>query len=309
MKALEERLKGAPVGSLAPTTSDVVSEAESDDALKSPGAGDYELALRLQQEEETLGRKRLRHQPSAMNKKYSDGNIRISKKRQTALNEKDDAAPKRRGRPLNKPMVISSALRSLFNNRYREMTRPECVKLIWEYIKANNLQDPKDRRMINCDDRLFAVFKKQRVSCFGMNKYLSGHLHSKAEIIGADLSSSESESASKSEAEFESESEFESEPTALKDSGSQTNGNAKPNLSSILTDIPGVSNGMTFPAVQAAVLAYTQAKDLRDPLNTDSILLKAGDPVARLMNRAAGEGSVHLLELLERTREVYGGRK
>jgi upstream activation factor subunit UAF30 len=39
-----------------------------------------------------------------------------------------------------------------------EMSRPEVVKKIWDYVKANGLQDPNDKRYILCDDSLRPVF-------------------------------------------------------------------------------------------------------------------------------------------------------
>ena len=50
-------------------------------------------------------------------------------------------------------------------------------KKIWVYIKANKLQDPKNRRMINADAKLKVVFGgKAQVSMFDMAKHLAKHL-------------------------------------------------------------------------------------------------------------------------------------
>jgi upstream activation factor subunit UAF30 len=55
--------------------------------------------------------------------------------------------------------------------------RTEITKRIWGYIKKNNLQDPKERRMINADDKLKRVFGgKSRVSMFEMTKHVNNHL-------------------------------------------------------------------------------------------------------------------------------------
>jgi chromatin remodeling complex protein RSC6 len=57
------------------------------------------------------------------------------------------------------------------------MPRTEVTKKLWAYIKKNNLQDPKERRMINADDKLKAVFGgKGRVSMFEMTKLVNKHL-------------------------------------------------------------------------------------------------------------------------------------
>lgn len=51
------------------------------------------------------------------------------------------------------------------------------VSKLWEYIKANELQDPTDKRQIMCDDKLNAIFKTGRISMFQMNKHIGGHLY------------------------------------------------------------------------------------------------------------------------------------
>ena len=56
------------------------------------------------------------------------------------------------------------------------MPRTEVTKKLWAYIKRNNLQDPKQRRMINADDKLRPIFKKDQVSMFDMTKLVNKHL-------------------------------------------------------------------------------------------------------------------------------------
>lgn len=55
-------------------------------------------------------------------------------------------------------------------------SRPQVVKLLWEYIKKNDLQDPKDKREIVADDILKEVFGKDRATMFEMNSLISKHL-------------------------------------------------------------------------------------------------------------------------------------
>jgi len=51
------------------------------------------------------------------------------------------------------------------------------VKKLWEYIKKNGLQDPKNKRNINADANLQAVFGgKKVVNMFEMTKLVSAHL-------------------------------------------------------------------------------------------------------------------------------------
>src|SRR5262245_5599915 len=57
------------------------------------------------------------------------------------------------------------------------MPRTEVTKKIWAYIKKNSLQDKKNKRMINADDKLKPVFGgKGQVSMFEMTKLVSKHL-------------------------------------------------------------------------------------------------------------------------------------
>ena len=57
------------------------------------------------------------------------------------------------------------------------LPRTELTKKIWAYIRKNGLQDSKNRRNINADDKLKAVFNgKKQVSMFEMTKLVSGHV-------------------------------------------------------------------------------------------------------------------------------------
>ena len=57
------------------------------------------------------------------------------------------------------------------------MPRTEITKKLWQYIKRKGLQDAKERRMINADDALKAVFGgKGKVSMFEMTKLVNKHI-------------------------------------------------------------------------------------------------------------------------------------
>jgi upstream activation factor subunit UAF30 len=74
-----------------------------------------------------------------------------------------------------KPMQPSEELAAVVGNR--PMPRTEVTKRIWDYIRRNGLQDQKNRRQINADDRLRAVFGGRRqVSMFEMTKLVNNHL-------------------------------------------------------------------------------------------------------------------------------------
>ena len=74
-----------------------------------------------------------------------------------------------------KPLTVSSQLSTVVGKG--PMPRSEVVKKLWEYIKKNKLQDSKNRRNINADANLKAVFGgKSVVNMFEMTKLVSKHL-------------------------------------------------------------------------------------------------------------------------------------
>ncbi len=74
-----------------------------------------------------------------------------------------------------KPMTVSAELAAVVGKG--PMPRSEVVKALWVYIKKNNLQDPKNKRNINADASLKAVFGgKAVVNMFEMTKLVSKHL-------------------------------------------------------------------------------------------------------------------------------------
>lgn len=74
-----------------------------------------------------------------------------------------------------KALTPSAALGAVIGTK--AVPRTEAVKKIWVYIKANKLQDSKNRRMINADAKLKVVFGgKSQVSMFDMAKHMAKHL-------------------------------------------------------------------------------------------------------------------------------------
>jgi len=74
-----------------------------------------------------------------------------------------------------KPMNISNALAAVVGSK--PLPRTEVTKKLWAYIKKNRLQDTVNKRMINADANLKAVFGgKNKVSMFEMTKLVSRHL-------------------------------------------------------------------------------------------------------------------------------------
>lgn len=74
-----------------------------------------------------------------------------------------------------KPMTPSAELAAVIGAS--AMPRTDVTKKVWDYIKKNKLQDAVNKRNINADDKLKAVFGgKKTVSMFEMTKLISGHL-------------------------------------------------------------------------------------------------------------------------------------
>ncbi len=74
-----------------------------------------------------------------------------------------------------KPMTPSASLAAVVGQK--PLPRTEVTKKLWDYIKKNGLQDPKERRMINADDKLKPVFGgKKQVSMFEMTKLVNKQL-------------------------------------------------------------------------------------------------------------------------------------
>jgi chromatin remodeling complex protein RSC6 len=75
-----------------------------------------------------------------------------------------------------RPMAVSSELASVIGTE-KPTPRTEVTKRVWAYIKKNNLQDKVQRRNINADDKLKAVFGgKKTVTMFEMTKLINKHL-------------------------------------------------------------------------------------------------------------------------------------
>lgn len=72
------------------------------------------------------------------------------------------------------PVKPSKALAEIVGEH--DLPRSEVVSKVWEYIKKNDLQDPKDKRNIVADEKLEKVFGKKSTTMFEMNKLLSAHL-------------------------------------------------------------------------------------------------------------------------------------
>lgn len=88
------------------------------------------------------------------------------------------AAPRKKRAPnpaFMRPMQPDETLGAVVGSN--PMPRTEITKKLWTYIKRNGLQDQKERRMINADEKLGRVFGgKKQVSMFEMTKLVNKHI-------------------------------------------------------------------------------------------------------------------------------------
>ena len=79
------------------------------------------------------------------------------------------------GSGLSAAVTPSSDLATIVGDK--PIPRSEVTKRVWDYIKANGLQDQTNKRMINADDKLRKIFNgKNQVSMFEMTALVSKHL-------------------------------------------------------------------------------------------------------------------------------------
>ncbi|KAI1858499.1 uncharacterized protein JN550_012632 [Neoarthrinium moseri] len=139
---------------------------------------DAKLAAMLQAQENRLGRSTRGGGPKSKPVKKKKATPR--KKSSNKVRPEDDSdisgseasGPKRRkaGGGFQKPFNLSEPLTAL-------LSRPQVVKKLWEHIKGNDLQDPRDKRQILCDEKMQAVFKQSKVDMFQMNRLVGDHLY------------------------------------------------------------------------------------------------------------------------------------
>lgn len=89
---------------------------------------------------------------------------------------KTEPSKTRKANPaLMKPVQPDETLAAVVGST--PLPRGELTKKLWDYIKANGLQDPQKKTQINADDKLKAVFGgKSQVTMFEMTKLVSAHI-------------------------------------------------------------------------------------------------------------------------------------
>eukprot|EP00879_Flechtneria_rotunda_P005520 GHRR01005813.1.p1 GENE.GHRR01005813.1~~GHRR01005813.1.p1 ORF type:complete len:258 (+),score=95.00 GHRR01005813.1:168-941(+) len=99
------------------------------------------------------------------------------KQGEESAEEAEEAQPRKRHKASNAMgSALSPAMQQFLG--VETMARTQVVKSIWDYIKQNNLQNPKDKRKIILDEKLATLFTTP-LTMFSMNKQLSKHVKSK----------------------------------------------------------------------------------------------------------------------------------
>ena len=276
---------------------------------------DFKIALELQKQEEEKSHKiGLRRRAVGINRKYQEGIVIVPSKNKRSAENGEASKPKR---VLNKPSILSSEMAAVFDNQFTELSRPEVVKKLWEYIKLHDLQDKNDKRFILCDEKLQAVFNRPRVNCFKMAKYLSAHIIKKEDISDSMSSASIVHSTPRSKSNKSSSSSPKKQKISneIVDDSDEADEffqeellgaheEERPLMNPLLLKVPGVTPDMSYISVQAAILAYTQVKKLRDPKNNDMVIVRPNTPIAGIMSLKTG-GTVHLLDLIQRVQFLF----
>jgi upstream activation factor subunit UAF30 len=108
----------------------------------------------------------------------STGDVSMAMKKKARKPAKKKAKKTSKRKPsaaFMKPMQPSAALSEVVGSK--PIPRTEVTKKLWAYIKRKNLQDKKNRRNINADANLKAVFGgKATVNMFEMTKLVNKHL-------------------------------------------------------------------------------------------------------------------------------------
>ena len=109
------------------------------------------------------------HPKTAYVKKERKGKFGAKKGEAEEKKEKKKAAPKKQA-----AYKLSKELEEVVGAK--ELSRPEVIKKVWDYIKAHNLQDAKNKRLIVPDEKLGKVLGKKPIDMMKMSGMLSKHI-------------------------------------------------------------------------------------------------------------------------------------
>ncbi|KAG9562442.1 SWIB-domain-containing protein, partial [Aureobasidium melanogenum] len=159
--------------------SDVVDDRPTKKRKQHAEEDDAAYAARLQREENSRAR------PTRAGATRKAAPVKRKKKTPVKVKDGSDVETNGESKPrtggFHKPMNLSEPLSALLGET--QLSRPQTVKKIWEYVKLRDLQDPADKRQIVCDDAMRAVFKTDRVHMFTMNKILTQNLYAAEDVV------------------------------------------------------------------------------------------------------------------------------
>lgn len=183
----------------------------------------------------------------------------LSQKSQVKNDEKDDVPEKKGNRRARFGQILSYEMSEFLG--MEECPRGQVVKKLWEYIKANKLQDPKNGQRIILDDKMKVLFPgKKTITMFNMNKFISKHVFVDDSIYSAGLRKKSDPIAKKGKANAKSK----------KENGVECNGKpaltgfTKPvHLSPELQAFIG-AEACSRPDITKKFWAYIKEKELQD---------------------------------------------
>ena len=110
-------------------------------------------------------------------KKKAAPKKKAAAKKKAAPKKKAAAKKKAKRKPnpaFMRPLQPDAALGAIVGNK--PLPRTQITKKIWAYIKKNGLQDKKNKRMINADDKLRAVLGAKKIDMFKMTQQVNKHV-------------------------------------------------------------------------------------------------------------------------------------
>ncbi|ORY80705.1 hypothetical protein BCR35DRAFT_304260 [Leucosporidium creatinivorum] len=182
-----------------PSSEDKPLVNDSDSSDRKPSSSSYKIPKKEKQLSDAELAQQLAYQLNGPAKTTRGGSAgkpkaswgrkekKVKKSRATVDSDDDSGAeegePKKKkkktsgatGGGYNKPMRLSEQLSALCGGE-EVLSRPQVVSRVWDHIKANELQNPKDRREIICDELMRGVMPTAKVTMFSMNKHFSKHL-------------------------------------------------------------------------------------------------------------------------------------
>lgn len=174
-----------------------------------------------------------------------------------------------------RPVVPSPELLQ-FTVEDKAQARSDIFKSVMNYVRMNNLQDPDDKRIINCDKKLQAIFGVETCSIAEVNRHLVPHIRKPQEVGGRYL-----KEAKLVEDIYVERKRLETKTKRRKQNDKKSNRKLPPFQPLVLSDELAVicrSKEMTRPDVLKAVWRYIRLNHLQkkqgEPVRCDFLLKK-----------------------------------